>query len=290
MKPQHMAFILLIDFIWAFNIIAIKEAVLVMAPLLTVALRYMVVLLVCASSLRIVQGRMPLVLLTGLVTGAIQFGLGAYSYQVTSNLSALAIAGQLGVPLSLLLAIAIDGERIAWRRSIGILLAIMGVLLLVFDPRIAEERLGIFLTFGASICWAAGNLMFRRLAGIPVLTLYGWQAVVSIPVLFAASWLFEPGGIAALPQVPAMSFLWIVYSAIAASLIGHAGMSWLLQRYPVTLITPFTLPTPLLAVGFATLVYGKPVTPLMWVGGVLTLLGVAIITLRTAKKSVESQP
>ncbi len=290
MKPIHIAFILLIDVLWAFNIIAIKESVLAMPPLLTVALRYAVVLLVCASSIRIIEGRMALVLVTGVVTGALQFGLGAYSYHVATNLSALAIAGQLGVPLSLILAILIDGERIAWKRTIGILLAIAGVMLLVFDPRIADERLAIFLTFGAATCWAAGNLMFRRLTGIPVLTLYGWQAVVSLPILLLTSHVIEPGGIASLPQVQLSAFAWIVYSAIAASLIGHAGMAWLLQRYPVTLITPFTLPTPLLAVMFATLFYNSPVTPLMWVGGLLTIAGVAIITLRTAKKSVEAKP
>jgi drug/metabolite transporter (DMT)-like permease len=38
---------------------------------------------------------------------------------------------------------------------------------------------------------------------------------------------------------------------------------------------------------FATIAYGTPVTPMMVAGGVLTLIGVAIITLRTAKKSVE---
>jgi O-acetylserine/cysteine efflux transporter len=122
---------------------------------------------------------------------------------------------------------------------------------------------------------------------VPVLTLYGWQAIVSLPVLLLASALFEPGGISGLPDVPLTAFGWIVYSAIAASLVGHAGMSWLVQRYPVTLITPFTLPTPLLAVMFATIAYGTPVTPMMVAGGVLTLIGVAIITLRTAKKSVE---
>lgn len=289
MKPAHIAFILFIDVLWAFNIVAIKETVLAMPPLLAVSLRYIVVLMICASSLRIVKGRMQLVLLTGLVTGALQFGLGGYSYQVATNLSALAIAGQLGVPLSLILAILIDGERIAWKRTVGIALSILGVTLLVFDPRIVDERLGILLTFGASLCWAAGNLMFKRLSGIPVLTLYGWQALVSLPVLLGASLLFEPGGLEALPDVPLSAFGWIVYSAIAASLVGHAGMSWLVQRYPVTLITPFTLPTPLLAVLFATLVYGTPVTPIMWLGGALTLAGVAIITLRTARKSVEPE-
>ncbi len=289
MKPIHIAFILLIDLLWAGNIIAIKESVLAMPPLLAVALRYAVLLLACASAIRLVPGRMRLVLATGILTGAIQFGLGAYSYHVATNLSALAIAGQLGVPFSLLLAILIDGERIAWRRTIGIVLAFAGVLLLVFDPRIADERLALLLTAAAALCWAAGNLMFRRLSGISVLNLYGWQALISLPVLLLASAIAEPGGIAALGTVPISAFGWIVYSAIAASLVGHAGMSWLLQKYPVTLLTPLTLPTPLLAVIFVTVVYGTPITPLMVAGGLLTLAGVAIITLRTAQKSVENR-
>lgn len=282
MAGRHVLFILLIDLLWAINMVAIKESVLAVPPLLAVALRYAIVLAICAPHLRLVSGRMPLVLATGLLTGAIQFGFGAYSFHVTTNLSALAIAGQLGVPLSLLLAVLIDGERIHWKRTLGIVLAFAGVALLVFDPRIVDERLGIALTLVASCCWATGNLMFRRLTGIPVLNLFGWQALVSLPALLAASALLEPGGIAGLGAVPLPAIGWIAYSAIAASLVGHAGMSWLLQRYPVSLITPFTLPTPLLSVMVASLVYGTPVTPLMMVGGALTLAGVAIITLRTA--------
>lgn len=287
MKPLHIAFILLIDLLWAGNIVATKEAVMAMTPLLAVALRYMLMLAICAMQLKWVAGRMGMVLATGVVTGAVQFGLGAYSYQVANNLSALAIAGQLGVPLSLLMAILIDGERISWPRTVGIVLAFAGVALLVFDPAIANERMAILFTAGASLCWAAGNLMFKRLTGIPVFTLYAWQSLVSIPILLIASMWLEPGGLAALPDVPMGALGWVVYSAIGASLIGHAGMSWLVQRYPVTVITPLTLPTPLFAVALAVMVYGTPLTPMMWAGGAITLLGVAIITLRTARKSVE---
>jgi len=287
-KPIHVAFILLIDVLWAFNIVAIRESVLAMPVLLAVALRYAIILVICAPHVRIVPGRMGLVLATGLVTGALQFGLGAYAYQVSTNLSALAIAGQLGVPLSLIFAILIDGERIAWRRTIGIALAFAGVVLLVFDPRIADERLGILVTALAATCWAAGNLMFKRLTGIPVLTLYAWQAIVSLPMLLPPP---PPpgagGGIAMLPSITLAAFGWVAYSAVFASLVGHAGMSWLLQHYPVTVITPLTLPTPLLAVGFVVLVYGTPITPMMWLGGAITLAGVSIIALRTARKSVE---
>lgn len=279
-----IAFILLIDLVLAFNMVAIKESVVAVAPLLAVALRYMILAIVCAPYLRLVEGRMKLVLATGMLTGAIQFGIAAYSYEVATNLSALAIAAQLGVPVALILAVLIDKEKIAWRRTLGILLAFAGVTLVVFDPAIADERLGVFLTFGSAICWAAGTLLFRRLAGVHILTIVGWQSLITVPTLFLAQLLVDPGALAIMGDVPLKAFGWIVYSAIIASLIGNAGMSWLLQRYPVSLVTPYTLATPLMAVTIASLTYGTPITPVMIGGGILTLAGVAIITLRTANR------
>lgn len=282
MRPHHLGFLMLINLLWAINMVAMKEAVLLVPPLLATALRFALLLAVCALALRPVPGRMRLVVASALVSGALQFGLIATSYHLATNLSALAIAAQLGVPFSLLLAILIDGERIAWRRTVGILLALAGVALLVFDPRIAGERLAIATTAGAAFAWAAGNLLIRRLAGVPVLTLFAWQALISLPVLLLASILLEPGALAGLGDTPVRALFLIAYTAIAASLVGHAGMSWLLQRYPVTLITPFTLAGPVMSVAVVTLVYGTPVTPLMLAGGLMTLAGVAIIAWRSA--------
>lgn len=287
MTPFVTAFVLLIDILWAGNMVAIKESVTSIPPLMSVALRYGFVLAGCAAWLRIVHGRMWLVVLSSVIAGALQFGLGAYSFHVASNLSALAIANQLGVPLSLILAILIDGERIAWRRTAGIVLALGGVVLLVFDPAIVHERLGIFLTFGASLCWAIGNMMFRRMMRVSILTLYAWQAVISVPLLLAASWWLEPGSFAGLASTPWSAFAWVAYSGVAASLIGHIGMGWLVQRYPITVITPLTLPTPVLSVACAALFYGTPITPLMWLGGAMAIAGVAIITLRSVRKATE---
>ena len=289
MTALVVGFVLLIDVLWAFNMVAIKESVTHIPPLLSVALRYGFVFLGCASCLRIVHGRMGLILLSSVIAGALQFGLGAYSFHVTENLSALAIANQLGVPLSLILAILIDGERIAWRRTLGILLALAGVVLLVFDPDIVDERLGVLLTFAASFCWAVGNMMIRRMVGVPMLTLYAWQSAICVPLLLLASFWLEPGSYAGLPMAPLSAFAWVAYSGIAASLIGHVGMGWLVQRYPITVITPLTLPTPVLSVVCATLYYGTPITPLMWVGGVLTLAGVATITIRSVQKATEER-
>lgn len=283
MRKPHLALILLIDLIWAFNIVAIKISIDAIPPLMAVTLRYCIVLAVCLPWLRWLPGRMVAVLGTGLVAGALFMGVGALGFAAATNVSALAIAGQAGVPFSLILAVIFYKERIRWVRITGILLSFAGVGVLVFDPHIVDERLGLVLTLIAALCWAIGNMLFRRLQGVFVLTIHGWLALISVPVLAACSLIFEPGALAGTAQVPLHIWGWLAYSAIGASLIGHGGMTWLFQRYPVSTVSPLTLPTPLLSVIVAAVVFGNPVTPVMIAGGLVTLTGIAIITLRTAQ-------
>jgi O-acetylserine/cysteine efflux transporter len=282
-KRSHLALILLIDLVWAFNIVPVKLAVEAAGPLTAVLLRYGVVLIACLPWLRWLPGRMGWVLLTGFVAGALFMGLGGLSFALADNVSALAIAGQLGVPFSLILAVIIYKERIRWPRITAVALCFAGVAVMGFDPAIAHESIALWLTVAASLCWAIGNLLFRKLAGVPVLTIHAWLAAISVPILAATAVVFEPQNLRAIPDLSWQVWACLAYSGLLASLLGHGGMSWLFQRYPVATVSPLTLPTPLLSVIIAVLVFGTPITTQMIVGGLLTLIGVAIITLRTAK-------
>ena len=283
MTPVHLGLIALIDVLWAFNIVAVKIVVDAAQPITGTALRYIIVLAACLPWMRWLPARMPLVMLTGVIAGALFLGLGGLSFAAATNVSALAIAGQLGVPFSLILAVIFYHERIRWIRITGIVLSFAGVGVMAFDPRILDERLGLLLTVGASLCWATGNLLFRKLKGAHALNLQGWLAVVSVPILLGLSLVFEPGALAHVPSLSALVWSWIAYSAIGSSIIGHGGMAYLFQRYPVSTVAPLTLPTPLLSVAIGSLVFHTPVTVPMIVGGLLTLAGIAIITLRTSK-------
>ncbi|HPU16088.1 MAG TPA: DMT family transporter [Polymorphobacter sp.] len=282
MKPIHIAFILLIDLIWAGNVVAIKYSVDAVAPLMAVTLRYGIVLGACLPFMRWVPGQMRLIAVTGVIAGALAMGLGSLSFAAAYNVSALAIAGQLGVPFSLILAIIFYRERIRWVRIIGILLSFLGVAVMVFDPRIFDERIAILLTVAGTFCWAVGTLLFRQLRDLHPLNVHGWLALISIPLLGLASWYQEPGALAHIGAVAPSTWGWLAYSALGGSVIGHAGMSYLFRHYPVTMVSPMTLPTPLLSVIVATVVLGTPVTIEMVIGGILTMIGIAIITLRTA--------
>lgn len=281
--PRDLGVAVLMNLLWGLNIIAVKLAVDAVEPLTAAFLRQTIVLAVCGSWLRIVPGRMKELIALGLMTGAAFFLVVNLSLSVASNVSALAIAGQLGVPFSMLLAVVFLKERIQKYRIAGVILSMLGVGILMFDPRIVNELPGIALTALASFIWAASSLVQRNLSGVPILTMYAWIGFIGAAVLGPIALLFEPQGMAAIPQVPLKSFGWLAFSAIGSTIIGHGSMSWLLQRHPIATVTPLTLASPVISVIAASLFFGTPLTPLMILGGVVALTGVAIVTLRSAR-------
>ena len=269
---------------WGLNIVAVKMAVDTVGPLTAASLRQAIVLLVCLPALRIVPGRMRALLALGALSGGLFYVFVNFSLAVSDNVGALAIAGQLGVPFSPLLAILVFRERIHWPRMVGIALSFAGVALLVFDPSAARELPGLALTAAASAGWAVGSLIQRALGGVPVLTIYAWIGLGGVVVLAPLALWREPVEMAAIPQLPLASLGWVAFSAIGSTVIGQGSMSWLLQRHSVSTVVPFTLAAPIISVFTAAWFFATPLTGLMLAGGAIAMVGIAIVTTRTAQR------
>jgi O-acetylserine/cysteine efflux transporter len=202
---------------------------------------------------------------------------------VSDNISALAIAGQLGAPFALILAVIFLKERIGVTRIAGMALAFFGVMLLVFDPAAVDEKAGLALTAVASLIWAVCSLIQRRLIGVPVLTIYAWVGCIGTLALLPISLVFEPESMARLPELPLSAFGWLLFSALGSTVIGQGAMSLLLQRHPVSTVVPLTLATPVIAVIAASFYFDTPLTPITIIGGLIVMSGIAIVTIRTAQ-------
>ena len=73
--------------------------------------------------------------------------------------------------------------------------------------------------------------------------------------------------------VGASSLLYIVYGS---TLLGYGLWNWLLSRYPVGVIVPFTLLVPIVGVLSAVLVLGEPFETWKLVAGLLVIGGLGI--------------
>lgn len=273
----------IMNLMWGLNLIAVKMSVMLVAPLTAAWLRQVMVLIICLPALKLVPGRMRELIILGLLSGALFYIFVNFSMQVSDNISALAIAGQLGAPFSLILAVIFLGERIQKVRIFGMVLALLGVVLLVFDPAAVDEEAGLLLTAAASMIWAICSLIQRRLVGVPVLTIYAWIGCVgSISLLPIAAWI-EPESFRHVPQLPLSTLGWILFSALGSTVIGQGSMSYLLQRHPVSTVVPLSLLSPVISVIAASLYFHTAMTPVMIIGGLVAMTGVAIVTIRTAR-------
>jgi O-acetylserine/cysteine efflux transporter len=271
------------NLMWGLNLIAVKMGVDLVSPLTAAWLRQMMVLIICLPALKLIPGKMRELLLLGFLSGALFYIFINFSLAVSTNVSALAIAGQLGVPFSLILAILFLKERIHKIRMIGMGLSFVGVILIVFDPSAVSEVAGIALTAAGSLVWAICSLIQRRLVGVPVLSIYAWIGLIGSIVLLPIAYAFEPESLKSVPQLPLSTFGWILFSALGSTVIGQGAMSLLLQRHPVSSVVPLTFLTPVISVVVAAYFFKTPLTPIMIIGGLIVMAGVAIVTIRTAQ-------
>ncbi len=283
MSASHLAVAVLVNLMWGLNIIASKIAIDHLQPLTAGALRMTAVLAITFPWLRIMPGRMKWLALVGLLNGLLFIVAINTSLKVADNVGALAVASQLGVPISLILGVILFKERIAITRILAIVIAFAGVAVLGFDPAIAHERVGLLLTILACCFWSLSTLMFRKLIGVPVLTTYAWISAFSALPLLALALVVEPDSVWSTGVISTQALLAILFSALGSTVIGQGGMAWLLQRHPVSTVAPMTLAAPLIATVSSVIWFHTHVTTQMWVGGLMTLVGVAIITIRTAR-------
>ncbi|RUQ31812.1 MAG: DMT family transporter [Candidatus Competibacteraceae bacterium] len=288
MKPGDLLLALLANTAWAFNFVAGKAGVEHFQPFLFTALRFGLLLLVLLPLLRWIPGRMGRIFGIGLVQGVLHFGFIFAGLEASGDISSVAIAAQLYVPFSALLALILLGEKLSRRHWLGIASAFAGVLAIGFDPIVFHHLDALLLITAGALAMAVATIQMRQLRGVSVFVLQGWIAVCATPTLALLSLLFEQGQWSALRTATWLDLAAPLYSAIGASLVGHGIVYYLLGRYPVGVTTPLMLLSPVLAVGFGVWLWGDVLTWKLVVGGLLTLAGLAIITIPAPRRCLTS--
>ena len=281
MPLAHFGLVVLVCLAWGGNFLAAAAALQQLPPFLFTALRLAVVLACLLAFLRPIArdqwGRLAAV---ALLNGALHFGLNFWALRVAGDISSTAVALQSYIPMSALLAVWLLGERIPKRVVAGIVAAFGGVLVLGFDPLVMDAPVALFLTLVSAFTLALGTTLMRGMRGVGTFELQAWSAVIGIPFLVAASLLFEREQLAAMAGADWRAWGGVAYSGLIASLVGHGLLYWLVQRHPVSTITPYLLMAPVFAIGLGVLVWGDAPGPRLWLGAALVLGGVLLISLR----------
>jgi len=285
MKTRDVLLVILVTLVWGLNFIAVKWAVEDLPPLVANAIRFVVVVIVLLPFLKVIPGRMKDLAMAAVSLGVIHFGAVFMGMQLAGGVGAVAIASQLNVPFSTILAIIILKETVGWKRVVGIALSFIGVMVLGFDPSVFAYWDALLIIVFASFMYAVSAILMRKLKEVRAVTTQAWVGLAGIIGSAILSSMFETGQFEAIANTSAKAWAAVVYTGIGSSVIGHGGANYLLRKYEVSVVSPYFLMMPIFAVGSGILVLGEEFTWRMAVGALLTLSGVLVVTLRNSARA-----
>lgn len=280
MSAASLILMVLVNLAWALNTIVSKLAVgpLGSPPLFYAAARGVIVAIVLAPLLKPLPAKPGTVMLVGLAISGGSFAL-LYMGLITATPSAAAIVALSGVPLTVFFAILFLGERIRWRRGLGIALTFAGVLVAMSGQGGLALSAGLWLIFASAVVGALGSVFVKRLE-VDSFRLQAWASVASVAFLTPLSMMLEPSPVAALRAAPWELAGCLLFAALVVSVGAHGTYFRLLQKHDANVLVPLTLLNPLMTVALGAWLTNDPIGPRLLIGGAIAIVGVAIILLR----------
>ena len=251
-------------------------------PILFTGIRFALLAVLLSGFLKVPRGLLAPLLKIGLVMGVGMYLTLYLSIAVAENTASIAVFSKLEVPFALILSVILLKEHIGPRRIAGIAIAMSGALIISFDPAALDDLAALFWMAISCGFSAYSMILVRRLGKVHPLTITAWVSLVGAPVLLLNSLIFESGHQQVVQNASLTGWLALSYTAIMSSVLAHSGLYYLLQRYPVGLVSPFTLLSPIFAVIGGVLILDDQLTAALVAGGLLILSGVAWINYRAS--------
>jgi drug/metabolite transporter (DMT)-like permease len=192
---------------------------------------------------------------------------------------------QIGVPFTTLLSIVLLGERIHWRRGLGIALTLAGVVLVVWNPDGVALSGGLWFVVAAAFTGSLGAVLMKQVEDVAPLRFQAWVGLVSFVPLALASALFEHGQWSSAAAVGWPFVAAVLFAALVVSVLGHTSYYGLIRRYEANLLAPLTLMTPIFTIAFGVVLTGDQLDRRMIAGAVLALAGVLVVARRSRPTS-----
>ena len=280
MKKLDILTAILVSLVWGSNFIAIKMTVIEIPGLLTLAIRFLLTSLILLPFTSKPKIKFITLYKISLVFGILYMGMLYYGMHLGLNTNLTIILMQSNIPISVVIAKLFLKENVSLKSLIGIGVAFSGMLVVVGTPLLTGNILAaVSITFSA-IFYAVFNIQSRQFKEIPALSLLCWSCLISTPYLFLLSYFIDGSPLELIKEVSYIAWGAMAYSVIISGIFGITAWIYLLQTYPVHKVLPFNLLVPFFGFSLSILVLKEIPCWHIILGGVITLLGIAITQIK----------
>lgn len=278
MPISHLVLALIVVIVWGCNFIFVKFAIDEMSPILLCAVRFLLASIPAIFFIKLPAAPLRITILYGLLTFALQFTLlfSGMAAGMPAGLTSLLL--QVQVFFSILFAAVLLEESPTFWQIAGALVAFLGIIIVAshFDNHVT--LLGFLLILAASASWGAGNLISKLAGKINMMALVVWGSFFSsIPLVILTLIIDGPERIhLTLQHLSTKGIISILYIVYASTWVGYGIWNWLVSRYAVATIVPFTLLVPVCAIICSVIILNEPMQAWKLFAGSLVILGLCI--------------
>src|SRR5215813_10314163 len=280
MRLRDMALAALTSVIWGFAFVTYKFGLESFSAAQLTAMRFLVAAL---PIFFIPRPRLPwsLIVLIGLVLFAGQFLLLMTAFALDMPAGLASVTQQIQVVLTVVWAAVFLRELPTLREGIGIAVAFAGLALIGLTVGGDLRPAALGFAIAAATAWSIGNMLVKRTGDTPVFGLMVWCSLFALPFMLAYSYAFDPQPslVLALTHASWPSLATVLYLGVPSTLIAYGAWSYLLQRYPASVVAPFALLAPATGILASAAIFGERFGPLRAAGMALILAGLAVIIL-----------
>jgi O-acetylserine/cysteine efflux transporter len=283
LPPRDLALIAAPILVWGFSFVPAKHALEIMPPLMLLAIRFGITGLLFLPFARMQPRQFVWVLLFSFILGVGHFGLNFAGLQYVGA-STATLVGQLQVPFGVLVGVLLYRETVDARQIIGILLAFLGLGIFLSQSEMQFDWWGVLLMALSALAWVLANVAVKKVELRPAATL-AWMNILAAPQFLVLSLLTEGVDWALVASYPGTMAWSMAYMILGGTCIGYGVWYALLNRHPISVLSPFMLLIPVVGVMSGVLFLGEQLTVRVVLGGLLTVVGVGVINIRPQKKS-----
>ncbi|MDA9606908.1 DMT family transporter [Candidatus Pelagibacter sp.] len=281
MPLKHLLILLFIAIAYgsAFPItkLALNDSV---PPILMASLRMGIVLILLIPfwKFRIPEKKfMPSLIAFSISMGVMVYVFMTLSLYYSSIISPVIVGSQLAIPFGVLASSIMLNENISSKKWILIFTSFVGILIIFFDPKLANNFLGLFYAALMALSFGLAQVYSRQLKDLDVSLTNAFTGLFGFIILLILSFFIEGDAITNIKSININTWILIFYQAVVVSLGAHLLMFYLYKFYTVGQIFPSYSLFPIFGIGLTFLIFGEVPTLLFLIGGIIVLGSVYLL-------------
>jgi len=221
--------------------------------------------------------------LTTIVLVPGHYGLLFLSLMNTTSVGSISVVIQLSIPFSVLLAWFFYKDYPGFLRIVGLSIAFAGIVILFYEPSMFDNLSALATGTLSALFLGLYSILVKKIRKLSSLGIIAYTSLLGIPFLYVLMLLNEETLSAVFEIKSSLAWGSFLFTVIGSSIMGHGLWAWLVKYQSISLISPFLLLVPILAVALSAIFLNEVITLEFLLTSSIIIFGIFLVFM--AKKT-----